>query len=221
MPIRILALLGFFTTGYDVCLWAQESKINTSLGVGMSVPVGATGHYAHVNVNTVVGAGYNFTEHHALIGEFMYSNLPPTAGALQPISAATQVTDLSGSGSLFTLTGNYRYMLEGKVAGAYLIGGGGLYYRVADLKKSIVVGPGTVCGPSWQWWGYTCVSGIVSQDKALINSGSGAFGGNVGVGFTLRVGDEGYKVFFESRYHYAPNRNIATQLITTTIGIRF
>jgi hypothetical protein len=174
-----------------------------------------------VNVNTVVGAGYNFNKHHSLIGEFMYSNLPPTRDAINPISVVTQLKGLSGTGSLFTLTGNYRFSVERKVVGAYIIGGGGLYYRLAELSKPIVVGTGTVCGPSWQWWGYTCVAGYVSQDETLVSSGSAAFGGNAGVGITFRVSEEGYRVFVESRYHYAPNKNIATQLITITVGIRW
>jgi hypothetical protein len=195
--------------------------INTSLGVGVSVPTSTTGRLAGTSINTVVGTGYNFSNHHSLIGEFMYSNLPPTIGALRPISDATSVRGLSGSGSLFTFTGNYRYSMERKVIGAYFIGGGGLYYRVADLRKSIVVGNAIACGPSWVWFGYTCNGGAVSEDVTLVSSGSAAFGGNAGLGMTLRVSEEGYKVFFEARYHYAPNKNIATQLFTVTIGIRY
>jgi hypothetical protein len=221
MLIRFFALLAFLTTVCEPSLQAQDSRINTSLGVGVSVPAGSIASLAGISVNTVVGAGYNFDNHHALIGEFMYSNLPPTKGALRTISAATQLKGLSGSGSLFAFTGNYRFMVERKVIGAYVIGGGGLYYRVADLRKSIVVGSGVVCEPAWQWWGYTCSGGSVSQDETLVSSGSAAFGVNGGVGLTLRVSEEGYKVFFESRYHYAPNKNIATHLITVTIGIRF
>jgi hypothetical protein len=218
---RLALLILIVATACGPHLRAQDSRINTSLGVGISVPTGATGRLAHVNVNTVVGTGYNFSNHHALIGEFMYANLPPTTGALQPIATSTQVKGLTGSGSLFTLTGNYRFTVERKLLGVYLITGGGLYYRVADLTKSIVVASGTPCGSSWQWWGYTCVNGIVSQDELSVHSGSAAFGGNMGAGFTLRIGEEGYKVFFESRYHYAPNKNTPTHLFTVTIGIRF
>ena len=222
MSIRFLVLLGLFIGACNLTLQAQEeSKLNTSLGVGVTAPLNPTARYAGVSVNTVVGAGYNFNKHHSLIGEFMYSNLPPTRDAIHPISLVTQVNGLSGSGSLFTLTGNYRYSVKRKVIGAYFIGGGGLYYRLAELSKPIVVGTGTVCGTSWQWWGYTCVNGYVSQDETLVSTGSAAFGGNAGVGITFRVSEEGYRVFVESRYHYAPNKNITTQLITITVGIRW
>lgn len=221
MSMRIFVLLSLFTTVLDLSLQAQDSKVNTSIGAGMTIPVNPTGQFAGSSVNTVLGAGYNFDRHNSLIGEFMYAHLPSTQEAVVPISAATQVTGLAGSGDLITVTGNYRFMVEGKVLGAYLIGGGGMYYRVAELSKPIVVGPRTPCNAAWQWWGYTCVAGFVSQDKTLLNTSSTAFGGNAGAGFTIRLSDEGYKFFAESRYHYAPNKGIATQLITITLGIRW
>jgi hypothetical protein len=112
-------------------------------------------------------------------------------------------------------------MLEGKVFGAYLITGGGLYYRIAELSKPIEVGTGTPCSPAWQWWGYACASGNVSQDKNLISSSSSALGWNAGFGITVRVSEDGYKLFVEYRYHYAPNKQIETRLITITFGIRW
>ena len=39
------------------------------------------------------------------------------------------------------------------------------------------------------------------------------------MGFTIRINDEGYKFYVESRYHYAPTKNISTQLITITLGL--
>lgn len=221
MLIKALAVLGLLITASDVSLRAQESKVNTSLGVGMTAPVNPTGRFAGSNVNTVLGAGYNFDRHNSVIGEFMYAYLPSTRGAIVPISAATQVTGLTGSGNLITATGNYRFMIEGKVFGAYLIGGGGMYYRVAELSKPIVIGAGTPCSAAWQWWGYTCAAGFVSQDKTTVNTSSTVFGGNAGAGFTIRLSQEGYKFFVESRYHYAPNKGISTQLIAITFGIRW
>jgi glutamine amidotransferase-like uncharacterized protein len=100
----------------------------------------------------------------------------------------------------------------------YWIGGGGLYYRRASLSQEVAVGTGTVCGPTYTYWGYGCVDGIVSQDQTLIKAGSSAFGGNGGMGFTIRINDEGYKFYVESRYHYAPTKNISTELMTITLG---
>src|SRR5262249_43300552 len=116
---------------------------------------------------------------------------------------------------------NYRYELRGKKLGVYLIGGGGWYYRYSAINQEITVGSEVTCEPSWLWWGFTCTSGTVTASQTIRSSNSSAFGGNGGIGFTIRAGSPPYRVYFESRYHYAPNKGISTQLITTTFGVRF
>jgi len=44
---------------------------------------------------------------------------------------------------------------------------------------------------------------------------------NGGAGLTFRVGAAPYRVFVESRYHFAPTKNVTTQLVTVTWGIRY
>jgi len=214
--IAVLAMI------FSARLNAQDEheylKLNTNLGMGVTVPLNPTARLAGASANAVAGAGYNFDKHHSIIGQFMWSGLPPNRDALRPISLAAQLRGISGSSNLFTLTANYRFMMQGRTFGAYLIGGGGMYYRHSRLLREVVVGTGTVCGPSWLWWGFGCVSGNVSDDQTLVSAGSTAFGGNAGVGFTIRINKEGYKFYVESRYHYAPNRNISTQLIPITLG---
>jgi hypothetical protein len=55
----------------------------------------------------------------------------------------------------------------------------------------------------------------------VASSGSTAFGANAGIGFTIRVGEAPYRVYVESRYHHAPTKNVNTQLIAITVGIRY
>src|SRR5262245_58330727 len=215
------AVVVLFATLSGSRLGAQDHeylKLNTNLGMGVSVPLNPTARLAGASVNVVAGAGYNFDRHNSLVGQFMWSGLPPSRDALRPVAIAAQLRGIDGSSNLFTLTANYRFMLQGRTFGTYLIGGGGLYYRHARLSREVVVGTGTVCGPSWQWWGFGCVSGVVTDDRTLLSAGSSAFGGNAGVGFTIRINKEGYKFYVESRYHYAPNRYISTQLIPITLG---
>jgi hypothetical protein len=186
--------------------------------MGMTVPLNPTARLVGSSVDVVVGTGYNFDKYHSLVGQFMWAGIPANQDALRPIYAAANARDISGSSNLFAATANYRLRLQGNVFGVYWIGGGGMYYRRASLSREVVVGSGTVCGPSWYWWGYGCVNGTVSQDQTLVSSGSTAFGGNAGMGFTIRVTDDGYKFYVESRYHYAPTKHISTQLLTITFG---
>ena len=107
------------------------------------------------------------------------------------IGSADGVGNLSGPSNLYVFSGNYRFELRGKAIGTYLIGGGGWYLRHSDLNQT------------------------------LMSSSSSAFGANGGVGFTVRVGNAPWRMYIESRYHYAPTKNVNTQLIVTTIGIRY
>src|SRR5262249_47794322 len=197
---------------------AQESKITTNLGGGVSTPLNPTAKVIGAGANVVAGVGYNFDQRHSLIGQFMWSGLPVNKDALRPIWVVANSRDIGTSSNLFAVTANYRLRLQGTTFGAYVVGGGGLYYRRATISREVPVGAGTVCLPSWRWLGYGCVSGIVSPDPTLVEAGSTAFGGNAGVGFTIRINEEGYKFYFESRYHYAPTKNISTQFISTTLG---
>ena len=151
----------------------------------------------------------------------MWNHLFVPAGTLAPIRDALQNPDINGSGKLYALTGNYRFELRGMTLGTYLIGGGGLHHRAASLSQAVTTGANITCEPTWEWWGFSCSSGMITGNQTLRGSSSTAFGLNGGFGFTVRVGDAPYRVYVESRYHYAPMQGINTQLITITIGIRY
>src|SRR6266481_3861976 len=196
----------------------DDPSVTTNLGIPVSVALNPTGRYISGGWGVDSGIGYNFDRRNALIGEFMWNTLNPTNAVLQPIRAALQSPNINGSSNLFALTGNYRFELRGKRFGTYFIGGGGLYRRSASLSKPIPTGTSITCDPSWLWWGYTCTSGLVITNVTLASSYSTAFGANGGVGFTIRVGEAPYRVYVESRYHYAPSKYINTQLVAITVG---
>ena len=218
LPIAITVMAALCVQSLEAQDGEKWTKLNTNLGVGMTVPLNPTAALIGSSIDVVIGAGYNFNRHHSMVGQFMWAGLPVQQDALRPIFIVANRRDISSSSNLFAVTANYRYQLEGRTFGMYWIGGGGVYYRRASLSREVVVGTATVCGPSWSWWGFSCVNGIVTDDQTLVRAGSNAFGGNGGMGFTIRINDEGYKFYVESRYHYAPTKNISTQLITVTLG---
>ena len=199
----------------------DNPKVNTNLGMPLSVPLNPAGRFVNLGLGIDVGAGYNFTRSHAVVGEFMWNGLFTNNDALAPIRVALQNPNISGSGNLFAFTGNYRFELRGKALGTYLIGGGGWYWRTASLSQRITTGSGIICTPVWLWWGFSCESGTVTADQTIAKSTSHSLGGNVGIGFTARVGDAPYRMYVESRYHYVPSRGIHTQLVVVTVGIRY
>lgn len=203
-------------------LHGQESleKVNSHFGAIASVPLHPMGTYTSVGWGLLGGIGYNFNGHHSAIGEFMWATHPATDAALLPLQQASGQR-FSGHSNLYVLTGNYRFERRGAHFGAYVIAGGGLYYRTTNPSIRINSGSNNTCTQAWLWWGFKCSSGIVLPNQQLGSTGSNAFGGNVGIGFTARVAEEPYRVYVESRYHYAPTKNISTQLVTIGVGIRY
>jgi hypothetical protein len=189
----------------------------------------------NLHIGGGVGAGPNLGPHSSIVGEFMWQGLPPTRNTLLPVvnalcattvissSAACSIGSISGSNNLYALTANYVYHVNGRLYGAYVIGGGGWYYRYAQLHNATVA-PGTVCQPAWDWWGYTCQNGFVSTTNVLATKGLSSGGVNAGIGFTIRLGpgDSNVKYYIEARYHYSPQGGqIATHILPVTMGLRW
>ena len=200
---------------------ADYEKMNAHIGAILGVPLNPTAKYVGTGWGFLGGGGYNLNGRHSVFGEFMWTRLYGTAGALQPLRSASQ-SHVDGQSNLYVLTGNYRFETRGKRFGTYFVGGGGLYYRITNLSARVTLDGATVCTPAWLWWGFNCGSGTVNTTSQTVGSASStAFGVNGGLGFTVRVGDSPYRLFVESRYHYAPNRNISTHLAIISFGIRY
>jgi hypothetical protein len=222
---RAHRVLGGISVALLVCstLHAQDDsdKLNSNIGAAVSSPLSPTSQVVRTSWGLVGGAGYNFSEHHSLIGEFMWSVLYPSGPSLQPIRVALNDNSITGHTNLYALTGNYRYQRQGKILGAYFIGGGGWYYRTLGFKKAVTSGSGTACTQPWVWWGFKCASGTVTANQTLGGYDSSALGGNIGIGFTIKVADPSSRIYIEPRYHHAPTKNVTTQLMVITVGIRY
>jgi len=201
---------------------AQQSGFTMNIGGGIGVPLNPSARFAGLGGAFQVGAGPRLNKHSSIIGEFMWHGLPPNRGAFAPI-VNPQVTNNSfgASVNLYALTANYMFHIEGHRYGYYVIGGGGWYYRYAQLQN-YTVAPGTICSPSWDWWGYVCQSGLVPTSNVLAARGVSSGGVNVGAGVTIRLTGAGLKFYMEARYHYSPQGgNISTQIVPVTFGIRW
>ncbi len=194
---------------------------NVHLGAPIVIPLNPTARAVHLGFGVNVGGGYNFTRKHGLVGEFLWNDLFPTNEALAKIRTALNDRTIDMSVGLTNITANYRYELRGRNLGTYFLGGAGLYYRHTSLSKEVTAGKNIKCTPTWEWWGFTCTGGFVTENQTIGSWSASAPGYNGGIGFTFRVGDPPYRIYAESRYHYAPNHRINTQLIDITFGIRY
>jgi hypothetical protein len=206
-------------------LFAQEldsdNKLNSNIGLPVTIPVGSTSDFTHVGTGIVTGAGYNFNRHHAFVGEFMWNWLYPTEESLNPLRPNTPTGNLNGHSNLFVLTANYRLEFGGQRFGGYFIGGVGYYYRNASRTEVVTPPAGTACTPVWQWWGFACSGGTVAVSQTNSSFPGGVMGGNAGTGIILRPsGESHYRIYIEARYHYAPGNTFNLRFIPVTIGIR-
>jgi hypothetical protein len=200
----------------------DNPKINSNLGFTVGAPLGSTGQVVNTAWGINTGSGYNINRRNAIIGEFMWNRLYPDTGQISPLrAAAVQLAGFNATTDLFALTGNYRFELRGKTFGGYAIVGGGWYHRNTNLSRAVVSGTATTCTPVWLWWGFTCSSGVVVSDQTILDSSSSAWGGNGGLGLTVRVGDAPYRLYVESRYHYVPFERINARFMTVTFGVRY
>lgn len=210
--------------------WGHEGPGNdnprgtTSLGMPLNAPLNPIGQQVSWGLGVTASAGYNFTRRHALVGDFMWNWLYPTNQAVRPIQIALNTNKVSGHGNLFAFTGGYKLELRGRTLGTYFIGGGGWYYRTASLSRPVPDGTTLGCIPAWVYWGYVCPpgsSGIVVSNLTEVHSNASALGVNGGVGLTFRVGEAPYRMYVETRYHFAPTKNITTQFLIVSWGIRY
>lgn len=199
----------------------DNPTINSNLGFNVPVPVSTTADVINTGWGFAAGVGYNINRRNAFVGEFMWSRVYPSDDQLIPLRAALQSSNLSANTDLFVVSGNYRFELRGKLLGVYLIGGPGWYHRNTNLSREVTSGVGITCTSVWLWWGFSCVSGTVVSNQTVGGSGASSWGLNGGGGVTVRVGQAPYRLYFESRYHYAPTQNIKMQFIAVTVGIRY
>jgi hypothetical protein len=214
----------------------QGSPFNLHIGGGIGTPLNPTANFAGVSGAFQVGGGPNITTHNSIVGEFMWQGLPGNRTALQALSNLTCVgvnplvtttgnsCGLNTSRNLYVLSANYMYHREHNRFGWYGIVGGGWYYRYGSLKNATVA-PGTVCEPVWDWWGFTCVNGLVSTNNTIVSKGQSSGGVNAGFGLTVKLSDAEsgtVKFYIEARYHYSPQGGrVSTQVVPVMMGIRW
>ena len=195
----------------------ELENLNFKLGGGVSVPTNPIGRYLGLSGNVVLGAGANVGRHNSFGADFMWSGLSPEASLIRPSALPI------GSVNVYAITGNYQYSIDSISAsplGVYVTVGGGWYDRRASVRRSYTIPPATVCQPVYNWWGYACdAGGFVSP--FVVSRGASAGGVNGGIGFTVKLRDTGWKLFAESRYHYAWTRTYPITLVPISIGVRF
>jgi hypothetical protein len=193
---------------------SEDPKYTFNFGAGPGFPQGRVSDFANTGANIVVGGGLNLTRTLGVNSEFMWHNLPPKDSVI----AATGAPD--GHAGLYSVTGNMIFKTPPRPLGGYVIGGIGWYHRNWSLTAP-TLSVGTVCAPTYIWWGVSCFNGLVESTATLRSGSSDAFGWNAGVGGTFRLGESAAKIYTELRYHQASNTGVTTKVLPLTFGIRW
>ena len=210
---KYITLLSLFCSLLSMRGWSQNYNFN--IGSGPGFPLGPTNSFGNISYNFVTGGGVNVTTHAKLTAEFMFHGIPVQKKIVDQLG----LSDVKGR--FYALTAN---LLIGTPIGhgkaIYVIGGGGWYRRTLEAKQTIFQA-GTVCSPYWSWWGEECVNGIFATDVTVGSRTSSAPGFNIGGGLTHQLGESPAHIYVELRYHLAYTRNVHTELLPLTCGIRF
>jgi len=193
---------------------SSAQGFNFNIGVGPGFPLSRTSDFAHTSYNFVVGGGPNLIPHVKLNAEFMFHGLPVRDNIIHQLGFSNV------KGRLYSLTGN---VIVGSSIGAgknaYLIGGGGWYRRTIEAKQT-VLRVGEICEP-WWWWDAQCVNGIITSEVTVGSRTSSAGGFNLGGGLMFQLGESSSNFYAEVRYHRAFTRNVETNILPLTFGIRW
>jgi len=195
-------------------------KIAVELGGGYNTTAGAARNYQDSGWNTRIGGGYRFNRRFAALIEYNYDRftLPQSIMASDPVASNQFFAANTGSVHIwsFTLEPTFQYFSTERLGG-YLIGGGGFYRKVIQVR-------------------YECPSGQSCNNKPGNNknvASNNSGGANLGAGFAWRTWDHSNtKLFLEGRYvwvdsqpqtHYSayPSVYKRTGYFPVTAGLRW
>ena len=212
--VLAIVLVGLILIGASLAAQVEDPKYTFNFGAGPGFPQGRISDFANTGAHIVVGGGLNLSHMIGTNAEFMWHDLPPK----DSIIALTGAPD--GSARQYSVTGNLILKTPPGRLGGYAIGGIGWYHRSWELTAP-TLSLGTVCLPSYVWWGVVCGNGLV-QSTAILQSGSSdSFGWNGGAGLTFRIRESAAKIYTEVRYHQASHNRVTTKILPLTFGIRW
>lgn len=201
-----------FQPGSLPVLRTEFHHFTWKFGLGVTPVVGGIRQKLSTGFDFNAGAGYNFTPHFGVLGEFFYSGLGVTTQALRELSEPAGQADVWA----VTVDPIWRFTPRRKVS-AYVTGGIGFYRRTVQFLQptTTVV---TIFDP---WWGYLGPA-LVPSAIVLGSVSDNALGANAGIGLAFRIAhSRGAKLFAEVRYDYANTANTATTLLPITFGFRW
>lgn len=216
-----------------------SKKYVFEVGGGFDTPTGSTGKDLTINWKLQAGVGYNFNKRFGVMLEYNYDKFnDSSSNLLRQYNRynSLNITDengnlvsfagLDGTTHVWSLTVNPMYTYyQGDSFGAYVIGGGGFYRKVANFT---LPQQGYYC----DYFGF-CYS--FTSNQVFDHYSNNAGGLNGGLGFTYKMGRfSSSQLYAEARYAWVnnqpsqnsvgglyPENNKRTGYFPVTVGFRF
>jgi hypothetical protein len=182
-----------------------------NVGAGFTPLVGSMNTRLDNGWNISFGAGYHFTSRFSLGAQAMYNGLSVNSSVLRELAVPdgnARVWAITAEPRL-TFGRRYKFM-------PYVVGGVGYYRRVVEFTQPTLI-PVTVFDPFFFTFNPVLIRGNVVLGR-IIRDG---VGGNAGAGFQIPIGQSGFKLFAEARFHYAGDGGVPTRMVPFTVGLRY
>lgn len=186
------------------------SRFTGFVGGGVTAPVNPIGSRLDTGWNVAAGAGVNASHHFGLMLDFMYNETPINTTFLNQVQAPDGHVRVWG----FTLDPVVHLTQEGPVD-FYVTGGGGIYHRTVEYTQPVIQ-TGVFFDP---WFGFYPADFGTNQIIGSFGQYKGGVDG--GAGLSFKLGSSNVKAFAEARYHHIFTRNVATDIIPITFGLRW
>jgi opacity protein-like surface antigen len=217
--------------------YAQDKRVNVSFGAGYTAPNAEVRNHLGDGYNINFGVQVNLNRHLGIEGLYSFNGLGEKQISVSTSGTPggpTVPTDFFGDMNM--QYGTAALVWQGDVnakSRAYVLGGGGVYYRPIKVTTPGVGYVPPFCDP---WW-YICYpGGFVPVDRIVGERSSTDFGMTFGGGFNITY------FYTEVRYHYIwgpkvaelqpvvpanpivpldPDRKANGQFLQVTFGVRF
>ena len=196
-------------------------RIGWNFGGSLLVPLGPTSGRMNVGGGFAAGLSYNPSAHLGLQFEYGANWASLSSGKL-----ANAGVGGNSSVQYFNIDLLIRPTNPSHVFGLYLIGGGGLYYRYANVTRVT----GTTVAPYCDPWLYYCSAVPVSTQSIIGSRSTWDWGLDAGAGVTFAIAPP-LKLYLEARYHYVwgpsftdsngAKRHADGQFLPIILGVRF
>jgi hypothetical protein len=189
----------------------EEEGWTGNIGAGFTSLVGSMNTRLDNGWNISFGAGYHLTSRFTFGVQAMYNGLSVNSNVLREFAVPDANARIWAITAEPRLTFARRYKFQ-----PYIVGGVGYYRRVVEFTFPTFRAV-TIFDPFF----FASNPASIRANFLFGRFIRDGIGGNAGAGFQFPIGQTGFKIFAEARFHYAGDGSIPTRMVPFTVGLRY